>query len=231
MTDTAPDLERALWAVISQIVRLYDEESIKQEWLAGVTVAGKRHRAGVALAAWYTARWPLNRNDEFHYAGYYTQEESSNAEKFLAVLKQLNYDDENRATNFVEMRDQLDDPALLAPYFFRQRVMPLLNESGIARQIKEILDTLSFWLNQNRLVWIADDPGNPGFVAVYSTDMDAQLKPAERVMSFDWYTIVGAMRLFLWTEFCEYLRRNGEERHHFMAVLVPYQAVAGNLES
>ena len=49
-------------------------------------------------------------------------------------------------------------------------------------------------------------------------------------MSFDWYTVVGALRLCLSTEFCEYLRRNGEGREHFMAVLVPYQAVADNLE-
>ncbi len=230
MTDTEPDLERALWAVVSQIVRLYDYESIEQEWQAGVKVTGKLHRAGVALALWYAARWPLNRNDESHYAGYYTLEEISAAEKFLAVLKQLNYDAENRGTNFAEIRDQLDDPALLGPYFFLQRVMPLLNESGITRQIKEILETLSFWLGQNQIVWLADDPEKPGFIVVYSTDMDLQIKPAGRAMTFDWFTVVGAFRLFLSTEFCEYLRRNGEERHHFMAVLVPYQAVADNFE-
>ena len=230
MTDTAPDLERALWAVVSQIVKLYDDVSIEQEWLPWVTFAGKLHRAGVALAVWYSARWPLNRNDESHYAGYYTQEEISAAENFLAVLKQLNYDAENRATNFAEIRDQLDDPALLSPYFFLQRVMPLLNERGMTRQIKEILDTLSFWLSQNQIVWLTDDPENPGFIVVYSTDRDLQLQPAGRVMAFDWYTIVGALRLVFSTEFCEYLRRNGEERHHFMAVLVPFQAVADNFE-
>ena len=100
MTDTAPDVDRALWAVVSQIVRLYDDEPLAQEWLARVNVTGKRHRAGVALAVWYTARWPLNRNDESHYAGYYTEQEISTAEKFLAVLKRLYYDAGNRATNF-----------------------------------------------------------------------------------------------------------------------------------
>jgi hypothetical protein len=230
MTDTAPEVDRALWAVISQIVRGYGAEPPAQEWQAGVNVIGKRHRAGVALAVWYTARWPLNRNDEFHYAGYYAQEEIATAEKFLAVLKRLYYDAGNRATNFTKLRDQLDDPALLSPYFFLQRIMPLLNEREMTRSLTEILKTLSVWLNQNQFVWFTDEPGHPGFVVVYSTDREAQLKPAERLMAFDWYTVVGALRLFLSTEFCEYLRRNGEGREHFMAVLVPYQAVADNLE-
>ncbi len=230
MTDTTPDFERALWAVISQIVRLYDDEAIQQEWSAGVNVTGKLHRAGVALAAWHTARWPLNRNDESHYAGYYTQQEISTAEEFLAVLKQLYYDAGNRATNFAELRDQLDDPALLSPYFFLQRIMPLLNERGMARHFTEILRTLSVWLNQNQVIWFADDPRNSGNVVVYSTDLDAQLTSPGRVMTSDWFTIVGALRLFLSTEFCEYLRRNGEGRDHFMAVLVPYQALADSLE-
>lgn len=230
MADTTPDIDRALWSVVSQIVKLYDAELIAQEWQAGVTVPGKQHRAGVALAVWYTARWPLNRNDEFHYAGFYTHEEIATAEKFLAVLKQLLYDDKNRATNFGELRDQLDDPALLSPYFFLQRIMPLLNEKGITRHLHEILATLSVWLNQNQIIWFTDDPENSGFVVVYPTDMDVQLKPAERVLTFDWYTVVGVLRLFWPTEFCEYVRRNGEGRQHFLAVLVPYQAVADNLE-
>ena len=119
---------------------------------------------------------------------------------------------------------------MLSPYFFLQRIMPLLNERGMARHLTEILKTLSVWLNQNQIVWFTDDPENPGFVVVYSTARNVPLKPAERLMSFDWYTVVGALRLCLSTEFCEYLRRNGEGREHFMAVLVPYQAVADNLE-
>ncbi len=230
MADIAPDFERALWTVVSQIVTLYDAEPIMQEWLTGAKVDGRLHRAGVALAVWYKARWPLNRNDEFHYAGYYARQESSTAEQFLAVLKQLNYDDENRATNFAEIRDQLDDPALLTPYFFLQRIIPLLNERGLTLQIKKILDALSPWLNQNRVVWLTDDPEKPGFVALYPTNLDAQLKSAERVITLDWYTIVSTMRLFLPPEFCEHLRRNGEGRQPFMAVLVPYQALADNLE-
>ena len=114
MADIAPDFERALWSVVSQIVELYDAEPMAQEWLAGVNVTGKQHRAGVALAAWYQARWPLNRNDEFHYAGYYAREENSTAEEFLAIMTRLNYDNENRATNFDEIRDQLDDPKAAA---------------------------------------------------------------------------------------------------------------------
>ena len=230
MADIVPELEQALWAVVGQIVAAYDDEPVKQEWLAGVNVTGKLHRAGAALAIWYTARWPLNRNDEFHYAGYYTHQEIATVEKFLAVLKQLFYDDENRATNFAEIRDQLDNPTLLGPYFFLHRIIPLLNEKRITRQVKEILEALSAWLNQNQIIWFTDYLENPGFIAVYSTEMDAQIKVSEQVMTLDWYTVVGALRLFLPTEFCEYLRRNSEERNHFMAVLVPYPAVADKLE-
>lgn len=230
MADIAPDLERALWSVVSQIVSLYDDEPIAQEWLAGVNVNGKKHRAGVALAAWYKARWPLNRNDDFHYAGYYTDQESLTAEPFLAVLRLLNYDDENRATNFAEIRDQFEDPALLGPYFFLQRIMPLLNEKGITLQIREILDAISAWLNQNQIIWFADYAENPGFVTLYSTSMDVQLEPTEQVIALHWYTLVAAMRLFLPAELCEHIRRNGEERNRFMAVLVPYSALADILE-
>jgi len=229
MADIAPDLERALWNVVSQIVKLYDAEPIAYEWLGGTHASGKMHRAGVALAAWYTARWPLNRNDEFHHAGYYAREDRSTAEKFLAVLSQLNYDDANRATNFAEIRDQLDDPSLLSPYFFLQRIIPLLNEKGITRQISEVVGTLSSWLNQDQIIWFTDDPEKPGFVAMYSTDMDAQLQPTERAMTLPWYTLVAALRLFLPTELCEHVRRNGEGHDPFMAVVVPYQALADNL--
>jgi hypothetical protein len=229
MTDTEPDIDRALWTVVSHIVKLYDDEPLAQEWQTEAHVTGKLHRAGVALTAWYKARWPLNRNDEFHYAGYYTRQDSSSAEKFSAVLKLLNYDDANRATNFAEIRDHFDDPALLSPYFFLQRIIPLLNERRITLQVREILETFSFWLNQNQIVWLADDSENPDFIALYSTDMDVQLKPTERVMTFQWYTVVAALRLFLPTELCEHIRRNGEGRTHFMAVLVPYPALADNL--
>jgi hypothetical protein len=226
MAVTAPDFERALWKAVSQIVQLYDDEPVDREWEAGIRVTGRRHRAGVALAVWYKARWPLHRNDEFHLAGYYMQQDSSAAEEFSAVLQRLNYDGENRATNFDEIRDQLEDPALLGPYFYLHRIVPLLNEKGETRQVSEILEALSVWLNQNQIVWFADDSENPGFVALYSTDTDAQLKSAERVMSLHWHTLVGALRLFLPPEFCEYIRRNGEGRHHFMAVVVPHQLLA-----
>ncbi len=229
MTDIAPDFDRALWTVVSRIATLYDDEHIPQEWLAGVNVTDQLHRAGAALAAWYKARWPLNRNDEFHYAGYYTRQDSAAAEKFLAVLKLLYYDAENRVINFAEIRDQLDDPSLLSPYFFLQRIIPLLNEKGITRQISEILGALSPWLNQNQIVWFVDDPEKPGCVALYSTEMDARLNPTERVITLHWYSVVAAMRLFLPTELCEHVRRNGEGRNPFMAVLVPYQALADNL--
>jgi len=228
MTDTSPDIDRALWSVVSHIVKLYDAEPLAQEWPAEANDKGKLHRAGVALAVWYTARWPLNRNDEFHYAGYYTRQDSSTADKFLAVLKQLDYD-ENRTTNFAEIRDRFDDPALLGPYFFLQRIIPLLNERGITLPVKEILDTLSFWLNQNQIIWLADHPENPGFIVLYATDMDVQLKPTERVMTLHWYTLEAALRLFLPTELCEHVRFNGEGHNHFMAVLVPYRALADNL--
>ena len=226
MPDTAPDFERALWTAVDHIVKLYDDELIAQEWPEEVNFNGRLHRAGVALAVWYKARWPLNRNDAFHYAGYYTREESSAAEQFLAVMKLLNYDHENRATNFAEVRDQLDDPSLLGPYLFLQRIIPLLNERGITLQIGEILDTLSPWLDHDQVMWLTDDPGKPDFVALYSTGMDAQLNPTERVITLHWATIVAAMRLFLPTESCEHIRRNGEGRDRFMAVLVPYQALA-----
>ena len=229
MPDDAPDFERALWSVVSQIVESYDDENLADEWLEGANINGKLHRAGVALAVWYKMRWPLNRNDEYHYAGYYTQHESSTAEEFLTVLKQLNYDAEHRATNFAEIRDQLEDPSLLGPYFFLQRIIPLLNEKGITLQLSELLDTLSFWLNQNRIVWFTDDSENPDFVVVYSSDMDAELKPTERLMALHWYTVVGALRLFLPTDLCEHIRHNGEEHNHFMAVMVPYQALADKL--
>ncbi len=230
MADTEPDFERALWSTVGQIVQLYADEPIVGEWLDGIFIHGRLHRAGVALAVWYKARWPLTRNDSSHYAGYYTRQENSAAEKFLAVMQLLNYDDENRATNFAEIRDQLDDPALLGPYFFLQRIIPLLNEKGITLQIREILDTVSSWLNQNQILWFADDVENPGFVVLYSTDADVQLKPTEKSISLDWFTVVGALRLFFSTDFCEYIRRNGEEHNHFMAMLLPYQALADNLE-
>jgi hypothetical protein len=229
MADTAPDFDRALWKAVSHISKLYDGDLLTQEWIAESNEPGRQHRAGVALTVWYKARWPLNRNDDFHYAGYYTQQEGSTSDQFLAVLKQLTYDGENRATNFAEIRDQLDDPALLSPYFFLQRIIPLLNERGITRQLKEILEALSVWLNQNQIVWFADDATHPDFVIVYPTEMDAQRKPVERALAFHWYTIVGALRLFLPTDFCEYIRRNGEGRNHFMAVLLPYQALAESL--
>ena len=229
MADIAPDFERSLWSAIGQIVNLYDDEPVAQEWLEGTNVTGKLHRAGVALAVWYKARWPLTRNDGFHYAGYYTRQESSAAEEFLAVMRLLNYDSENRATNFAEVRDQLDDPALLGPYFFLQRIIPLLNERGITRQIREILDTVSPWLDEDQVMWFTDDSEKPGSVAVYSTDMDSRLIPTGRVITLHWYTIVAAMRLILPTELCEHIRRNVEEPSHFMAVLVPYNALADPL--
>ena len=230
MAETEPEFERALWSTVGQIVKLYDDEPIDEEWPEGVNLGGRLHRAGTALAVWHKTRWPLTRNDDFHFAGYYAREERSAAEKFLAVMKLLDYDNANRATDFPEIRDQLDDPALLGPYFFLQRIIPLLNEKGITLQISEILDTVSPWLNQNQLLWFTDATENPGYVVLYSTDMDARLKPTEKMISLDWFTLVGALRLFFSTDFCEFIRRNGEERNHFMAVLVPYQALAENLE-
>ena len=226
MADSAPDVDRALWSVVDQIVKTYDAESLEQEWLAQVTVNGRQHRAGIALAVWYKMRWPVKRNDEAHYAGYYSQHETSTAAEFLAVFKQFNYDAENRVINFGAVRDQLDDPALLRPYFYLQRIIPLLNEKNAAPQVKEILDNMVSWLDQDQLIWFADFAEDPDFIVAYATGLDAQLEPFGRVVTLPWQTVASALRLFLPTEFCEYIRRNGEGRQHFMALLAPYHALA-----
>ena len=167
--------------------------------------------------------------DKNHRAWYYTASDIEKGESYLAILKLLRFDKENRATNLAEIRNQLTDD-LMGPYFFLQMTIQLMNEKGITLIVKDILETLVPWLWSDQIIWFTDYKKEPGLVSIYPTDQDLKLKPTQTVIVVYWYSLIIALSLVLPTELCDHIRQNSESHNHFFAMLFSYKTLEENLK-